>query len=132
MPSPRLFVERTLSKPGELPAKFRHLAQRPIVRLLALTLMDEPIASLTTKPLGSAIQFHGFETPFRAIKPGPYPSKWTFRPRKRNSLAMLTEDDPRLTIADFASATIFQHGKERAAFTRVPDAALAHVLIAGG
>jgi hypothetical protein len=99
---PWLFVERTLSKPRELLAEFRHLAQRPIVRLLALTLMDEPIASLTTKPPASAIQFHCFATAFRAIKPRPHASKWTFRPRKLNTLAMLAEDDPRLTISDFA------------------------------
>jgi len=113
MPSPRLFVERTLSKPRQLLAEFRHLSERPIVRLLALTLMDEPIASLTTKAPASAIQFNGFATAFRAIKPGPHPSKSTFRPRKRNTLAMLAESDPRLTIADFASPKIFQHGEAR-------------------
>jgi hypothetical protein len=85
--------------------------------------MDEPIASLTTKPPASAIQFHGFATAFRAIKPRPDSSKWTFRPRKRNTLAMLAEDESRLTIADFASATIFQHGKAGSTFDRVPDAA---------
>jgi hypothetical protein len=91
--------------------------------LFPLTLVHQAIAPPTGKAPIAQIQLHGFATAFRAIKPWPDSSKWTFRPRKGNTLVMLSEDEPRLTIADFASATIFQHGKAGSTFDRVPDAA---------